>query len=245
VRVAGQRSRRRPGEPAVRRPIADEEEPSAEPTGAVDAETGQPDHTATTGAGQEHDSTATSVRTDAATGSEAGAEDLGLSPASGGRSRRFAVTVLGGLVVLAVLLGAATGLTLYFGRQHDATHAARGQALAAAKRAAASINSYSYKHFDKDTKAAAKHFTAHFRKDYQQLTSKIRPTVRKYHAVVLASPNGAAAREVTSDQAVVLVSLNQITTSSKLKNPRLDKYRMRLSMVKRDGHWLVNDETAV
>jgi Mce-associated membrane protein len=159
--------------------------------------------------------------------------------------RRWAVAVVAALAVLAVVLGAADGLTLYFGRQHSAVHAARGEALAAGKRAAASINSYSYKNFDSDTKAAAKHFTSSFRHNYQQLTTKIRPTVKKYHAVVLATPNGAAAKEVTSDSAVVLVSLNQITTSTKLKNPRLDRYRLRLSMVKRDNHWLVDNEAAL
>jgi Mce-associated membrane protein len=229
VRVAGQRARERARE--------DRDEIAEQPSDAGRDATETPEVTAPAQVEPEDGDTPA-----------VGDEDPGLpntSPTSRRPRRRWAVAVVAVLAVLAVLLGVADGLTLYFGRQHGAVHAARGEALNAAKHAAASINSYSYKHFDSDTKAAAKHFTGHFRKNYQQLIHRIRPTVKKYHAVVLASPNGVAAREVTPDQAIVLVSLNQITTSTKLDHPRLDRYRMRLTMVKRGGKWLVNNETAL
>ncbi|MBC9730421.1 hypothetical protein [Streptomyces sp. TRM68367] len=129
---------------------------------------------------------------------------------------------------------------------------ARGEALAAAVKAAPVVLSYDYRHLDRDFARARGHLTGAFRDQYQKTTTTVvGPTARKYHGVVkatVAAPSGkagggAAAASVVSaapDRAVVLLFVNQVTKSTQVTGSRLDLNRVRMTLTRTGDGWKVS-----
>jgi Mce-associated membrane protein len=67
----------------------------------------------------------------------------------------------------------------------------------------------------------------------------------QYHVVVKAEVAAQSVVSATADQVVVLLFVNQTTTSTRLDGPRVDLNRVRLTLVKVDGTWLVNKVVAL
>ncbi|MFF8275706.1 hypothetical protein ACF05T_06255 [Streptomyces lateritius] len=155
--------------------------------------------------------------------------------------------VLAALVVLAVAATATLGLRY---READRTAAARTAALAAARKAAPAILSYDYRHLDRDFAAARGHLTGPFLDEYGKTTSTVvAPTARTYHGVVKATvakpPTGDAAPAVSvvsasPEKVVVLLFMNQVTTSTQVATPRLDLNRVRMTLVHTPQGWKVS-----
>jgi Mce-associated membrane protein len=153
--------------------------------------------------------------------------------------------------VLAVLvtagLATATALGLQY-RDAERTAQARGGALAAARTVAPVVLSYDYRHLTSDFAAAESHLTGSFLDQYRKTTQTVvGPTATKYHGVVKATvaqpPGGAPAVSVVSaspDGAVVLLFMNQVTTSTEISGPRLDLNRVRMTMTRTPGGWEVS-----
>ncbi|PQM24086.1 hypothetical protein Sfr7A_04575 [Streptomyces xinghaiensis] len=133
-------------------------------------------------------------------------------------------------------------------REAERTAEARTAALAAARKAAPVILSYDYRHLDRDFRAARSHLTAPFLGQYRKTTtSVVAPTAKKYRGVVKATvarpaDGGAPAASVVSatpDRAVVLLFMNQATTSTQVSGPRLDLNRVRMTLVRTPQGWKV------
>ncbi|UUU35828.1 hypothetical protein JIX56_41615 [Streptomyces sp. CA-210063] len=151
------------------------------------------------------------------------------------------VVLVGGLVALAVL-----------GRQYREglrAEQARGEALAAARKAAPVVLSYDYRHLDRDFARARTHLTGAFRDEYRRTTTTVvGPTARKYHGVVKATvtaPTGGgrpAASVVSAgpDKAVVLLFVNQVTTSTQVTGSRMDLNRVRMTLTRTSEGWKVS-----
>jgi Mce-associated membrane protein len=154
--------------------------------------------------------------------------------------------LLAGLLVLTLTALAAFGLVALRVRSDARVEAARGEAVAAAQGSAVSILSYDYRHLDADFAAARKVLTGSFARDYTATTSKVvRPGAVQYHAVVKAEVAAESVVSATANQVVVLLFVNQTTTSTRLDGPRVDLNRVRLTMVKVDGDWLVKNVVAL
>ncbi|GGT71684.1 MULTISPECIES: hypothetical protein [Streptomyces] len=155
--------------------------------------------------------------------------------------------VLAALVVLAVAATATLGLRY---READRTAAARTAALAEARKAAPAILSYDYRHLDRDFAAARAHLTGPFLDEYGKTTSTVvAPTARTYHGVVKATvakpPTGDAAPaasvvSASPEKVVVLLFMNQVTTSTQVATPRLDLNRVRMTLVHTPQGWKVS-----
>jgi Mce-associated membrane protein len=153
---------------------------------------------------------------------------------------------LAGLLALAVAVLAAFGLVAYRVHSDSRVEAARSQAMAAAQRDAVTILSYDYRHLDADFAAARKVLTGSFASDYRATTSKVvRPGAEQYHAVVKAEVAAGSVVSASADQVVVLLFVNQTTTSTRLDGPRVDLNRVRLTLVPVDGRWLVKNVEAL
>lgn len=151
------------------------------------------------------------------------------------------VVLVAGLVAVAVL-----GWQYREGRRAEQ---ARGEALAAARKAAPVVLSYDYRRLDKDFARARAHLTGAFRDEYRRTTETVvGPTARKYRGVVkatLAAPadGGRPAESVVSagpDRAVVLLFVNQVTTSTQVTGSRLDLNRVRMTLTRTSGGWKVS-----
>ncbi|MDQ1626592.1 MAG: Mce-associated rane protein [Actinomycetota bacterium] len=153
----------------------------------------------------------------------------------------WARRALAALLALGVAATAAVALLFYRVSAGDRVEAAREQALAAATQDAVVLLSYDYRHLDADFARARQLLTGRFRSDYVATTRVIRPTATRYKAVVRAEVAASSVVRARSEQVVVLLFVNQTTTSTRLEGPKVDLNRVRLRMARVDGKWLVSD----
>ncbi|MBA4862765.1 hypothetical protein H1V43_15445 [Streptomyces sp. PSKA54] len=153
----------------------------------------------------------------------------------------LAVLLVAGLVAVAVL-----GWQYRDGRQAEQ---ARGQALAAARKAAPVVLSYDYRRLDRDFAAAREHLTGAFRDQYAKTTrTVVGPTAAKYKGVVKATvvkPAGggdpaASVVSASPDKAVVLLFVNQVTQSTQVSGSRVDLNRVRMTLIRTSDGWKVS-----
>ncbi|MEV5936842.1 hypothetical protein AB0L56_30045 [Streptomyces sp. NPDC052079] len=158
----------------------------------------------------------------------------------------LALVLVAGLVAVAVL-----GLQYRDARRADA---ARGEALAAARKAAPVVLSYDHRHLERDFSRALAHLTGDFREEYRRTTKTVvAPTAAKYRGVVKATVveppgGGAPAASVVSaapDRVVVLLFVNQVTVSTQVTGPRLDLNRVRMTLSRTSQGWKVSGVDAL
>jgi Mce-associated membrane protein len=148
--------------------------------------------------------------------------------------------------VLAVLLIASAGVTtwLYFHQyrpdQLVDTDAQRA-VLKAANDGTIALLSYSPDTLDKDFSTAKSHLTGDFLSYYTNFTQQIVTPAAKQKAVKTSAAvirKGIA--EIHPDRAVVLVFLNQVTTSKENPDGSYTTSAVKVSMERHDGTWLIS-----
>lgn len=182
-----------------------------------------------------------------ATGSAArpaSAETAGLS---GGAKLAIAALVLA-VVAVTVL---AVVMQRYSSRTHRVTSDAVASYLAgpgARAAEAAAINevratlSYNYKTLPADFAAAEKGLTPNFRSNYAHTTAtQVAPNAKKYSAISTADVSAAGVSSAAPKAVTVLVFANQTVQNTLLAHPRLDRTRIKVSMVNLGGKWLIDD----
>ena len=151
--------------------------------------------------------------------------------------------------VLAALLvaGLATAAVLYYRVQESEDAAsARREAVAAARSHAQSILSYDHRSLDANFARAEKVLTGTFKRDYARTTSTVvRPSAEQYKVVVKAEVTATSVIRATATRAVVLLYVDQTTTSTRLEGPKVDLNRVRMTLVEDDGQWLVSELDAL
>ena len=147
---------------------------------------------------------------------------------------------------MALLTIAAVVLLVIFthrASQDSAVAKARVAALAAAKTETAAALTYNYQTLDADFAHAEAGMSKAFRANYAQTAaSSVAPLATKTHAVTTGMIVAGGVISATPNSAEVLVFANQ-TVENKLLNAtsRLDRSVIEVSMVKQDGHWVIND----
>jgi Mce-associated membrane protein len=161
------------------------------------------------------------------------------------RSARVVRSYLG-IIVLAVALVASAGVAawLYFNQyrpdqQTDAD--AAKVALDAASNGTVALLSYSPESLDKDFAAAKSHLTGDFLSYYTQFTEQIvTPAAQQKAVKTTASVVRAAVSEIHPDSAVVLLFVNQNTTSKENPDGAFAVSSVKVSLDKIDGAWLIS-----
>jgi Mce-associated membrane protein len=160
--------------------------------------------------------------------------------------RRGGTIWLAGLLALTLAALATLGAVAYRVRADSQVDRARSDAVAAARTHVVNILSYDYRHLDKDFAAGHAALTGRFARDYAETTSKvIRPSAVQYKAVVKAEVAAASVVRASADHVVVLLFVNQTTTSTRLDGPKVDLNRVRLTLDRVHGDWLVSDVDAL
>jgi Mce-associated membrane protein len=74
------------------------------------------------------------------------------------------------------------------------------------------------------------------------MAKTIKPTATKVHALVQAQTDGAGVEAVSSDgnQVTVVVFGEQKVTNTSLTAPRIDLFRVRVTLDRVRGQWLVS-----
>lgn len=148
--------------------------------------------------------------------------------------------------VLAVLLLASAGVTswLYF-HQHRPDQLVNADAQQAALKAAndgtVALLSYSPDTLDADFTNAKSHLTGDFLSYYTNFTQQIVTPAAKQKAVKTSAAvirKGLA--EIHPDRAVVLVFLNQVTTSKENPDGSYTTSAVKVGLERHDGAWLIS-----
>jgi Mce-associated membrane protein len=152
-------------------------------------------------------------------------------------------------VVLVLLLAVSAGLAawLYFSQYRpdeqappSPTASAAQAAVDAARDGTVALLSYKPETLDQDFAAAKSHLTGDFLNYYDQFTRQVVSPAAKEKAVTTsAQVVGAAVSEQHSNSAVVLVFVNQATTSKDRPDPAAAASSVLVSLTKAHGTWLI------
>jgi Mce-associated membrane protein len=177
-------------------------------------------------------------------------------PPPGGRRPRGLLKWLL-IAAVVVIVAAAAGIGGYLLRQTPTTSqpssttqpvppvadqtAQREAVIDAAEAAASKILSYNFATIEQDTDAAAKLLTGQFLTYYTQFVQQVViPAAKEKQVTTTATVVRAAVESLTSDQAFVLVVVNQSSTSAAGPLPKIPDSSVNMGMAKVNGTWLVD-----
>ena len=161
------------------------------------------------------------------------------------RSARAVAGRIGAIVLVVVLLASAGAAAwLYFDQyrpDRQTNDAAANVALDAAKTGTVAMLSYSPESLDKDFANAKSHLTGDFLSYYTNFTQQIVTPAAKQKAVkTSAAVVRAAVSELHPDSAMVLVFINQNTTSKENPDGAFAASAVKVGMKKINGTWLIS-----
>ena len=151
-----------------------------------------------------------------------------------------------GVILLAVVLVASAGVAmwLYFKQyrpDQETNASASAVALDAAKNGTISLLSYSPEKLDKDFANAKSHLTGDFLSYYTKFTEQVvTPAAKQKSVKTSASVVRAAVSEMHPDSAVVLVFINQITTSKENPDGAFAASAVKVGLKKISDAWLIS-----
>ena len=146
------------------------------------------------------------------------------------------------LIPVALVLGllAAGGLAgwLYFTQLRP--DAVAQSAVNAARDGTVALLSYKPDTLNQDFAAAKSHLTGDFLNYYDQFTKQVvTPAAQTKAVATTAQVVGAAASELHPNSAVVLIFVNQVTTSKERPDPAMAASSVLVSLTKVHGNWLI------
>ena len=159
------------------------------------------------------------------------------------RRRVSAIPVIPLVLVLSLLAAGGLAAWLYFSqyRPDEQTDAAVAQsAVDAARDGTVALLSYKPDTLNQDFAAAKTHLAGDFLNYYDQFTKQIvSPAAKEKAVTTTAKVVGAAASELHPNSAVVLIFVNQVTTSKDRPDPAMASSSVRVSLTKVHGDWLI------
>jgi Mce-associated membrane protein len=143
--------------------------------------------------------------------------------------------------VLAVMGLAAGVFFLQYRPDRQVDGAAAHRAIRAASDGAVASLSYSTDTMDRDFANAKSHLTGEFLKYYDTFTKQIvAVALKEKHIKQTAAVVRAGVSELHPDSAVVLVFLNETTTSKDKQSPLITPSSVRITLTKVSGSWLIS-----
>lgn len=161
------------------------------------------------------------------------------APASPPRRRPDPRLLVAALVV--VVLAVTAGLLAVRARAEERLERARTAALAAAESHAVVLLSYDHRTLDRDFARARTVLTGPFAEDYATTTEEVvRPSAEQVKAVVTAEVAASSVVRASADRVVVLLFVDQTTTSTRLDGPKIDLNRVRMTLQRVGQEWRVS-----
>lgn len=157
--------------------------------------------------------------------------------------RRRPWLAMAAAALLVASVAAAGSVYWWIYRPDRLTNAASQQRVTdAAREGTVALLSYAPETLDKDLATAKSHLTGEFLKYYSDFTDKIvAPAAKQKGVKTEATVARAAVSEMQPDHAVVLVFVNQVTTSKDRPDPALATSSVLVTMVNQDGRWLISE----
>jgi Mce-associated membrane protein len=158
------------------------------------------------------------------------------------RARRR-VKVIPVILITLLLISGGAATWLYFkqyrpDKQTDASVASA--VISSASDGTVAMLSYSPDTLDKDFAAAKSHLSGDFLSYYNQFTEQIvAPAAKQKSLKTNARILGAAVQEIHPDSAVVLMLVDQSTTSKDKPDPAMASSSVLVSLTRVNGNWLI------
>jgi Mce-associated membrane protein len=116
---------------------------------------------------------------------------------------------------------------------------ARTGLLVAAADLSQRVLTYHHDTFDQDLEVAAARLTPDFREEYDSAMEQVRANTAKNKISQEATAVSSAIISASTDEAQVLVFINQETSSAKTKANQLVRNRLVVDLVRGDGDWAI------
>ncbi|HEU4360717.1 MAG TPA: hypothetical protein VFR27_04315 [Mycobacterium sp.] len=164
------------------------------------------------------------------------------APDSGGRRRISSRTRLAAVAAAAALAGVGYGGWLLFER-HE-TDVAGAQALAAAQKYVLTLTTFDAVHPDPTDEKDMDYLVDGATGEYRDMYAKSQAKLLKLQVDKQAAGRGtivdSTVKSATRDKAVVFLLVDQSVINSDNPQPQLDRSRIRMTLNKVDGRWLVS-----
>jgi Mce-associated membrane protein len=146
-------------------------------------------------------------------------------------------------LILLLLTSAGVATWVYFERYQPNRQTDPGVAeavVSAASEGTVALLSYSPESLDKDFANAKSHLSGDFLSYYNQFTEQIvAPAAKQKSLKTTAHVIRAGVSELHPDSAVILVYVDQSTTSKDKPDPSMSASSVRVSMIRSNGTWLI------
>jgi Mce-associated membrane protein len=156
--------------------------------------------------------------------------------------RRRLVPVLALLLLVLLVTAGVLGWQV---REQRAVERARAQALTAAESAAVRVLSYDHRTIAADVEAAEAVGTGAFLEQYRAATAGLAEQAAAGEVVVTATVQATSVQSAERGRVEALVFVDQMTARSDLEQPRVEQNRVRLTLERVDGRWLVSSLEAL
>lgn len=152
---------------------------------------------------------------------------------------RIAVASVAGIAIIALI--AAVGLLCKDHREDEQIEQTRADATTAARELVVQMFAYDSDTADAKLHDALNRLTGDFKEQYKTvIETAIIPAVKGKQVNVSATVEAAGVTSAGEDDAVVLVYLNQLTTGPEFPNNPITASRLRVSLDRSDGEWLIS-----
>ncbi|MEV0250326.1 h domain protein [Nocardia sp. NPDC050712] len=159
-------------------------------------------------------------------------------------TRGLITAAIAGVLVAAALV--IMGINGYRYWDGERVEQARGEVVEVASRSVAAMFTYDFNTVDKELPKAADALSPKFREDYLKLINQaIAPGAKDKQLTVRATAQAGGVVSAEADHAVVLLFLNQVTTSKDTPQGTTTGSRVRVTLDKSDSGWLVDAVTPV
>ena len=153
------------------------------------------------------------------------------------------VKVVPAILILLLLISGGAAAWTYFNRyqtNRQIDPSVARAVVSAASDGTVAMLSYSPESLDKDFATAKSHLSGDFLSYYTQFTDQIvAPAAREKSLKTTAHVMGAGVSELHPDSAVVLVYVDQATTSKDKPDPTMSASTVLVSMARVNGNWLI------
>lgn len=147
------------------------------------------------------------------------------------------------LLVAALAVGGFTGFTYWNDKQ---TEQARTDSVDAARRTVQAMFTYDFHTVDTELPKSADNLTPDFREDYLKLVKEvIAKGAKEKQLTVKADTQASGVVSADRDHTVVMLYLNQVTTSKDSPEGTITPSRVRVTMEEQDGRWLAAKVTPI
>lgn len=154
--------------------------------------------------------------------------------------------LLGITAVVVVVAAVVAGINGYRYWDDKRSEQSRADAVAAATRTVSAMFSYDFQTVDTELPKTADNLAPDFRSDYLELIEKaIAPGAKEKQLSVQATSQAGGVVSADRAHAVVLLFLNQVTTSKEKPEGTTTGSRVRVTLDKSDDRWLVASVTPI